>query len=87
MACLLPGKEVFMGERLTYSRQLVLVGEEVMGSGTGVVTLDVEEAPGDGRHVFVWIGDRQGLVFQRYPSDTVSVEEYQWVFSHWTDVV
>jgi len=58
-----------------------------MGSGTGVVTLDVEEAPGDGRHGFVWIGDRQGLVFQRYPGGVGFVEEYQWVFSHWTDVV
>jgi hypothetical protein len=76
-----------MGERVLYSRQLVLVGEEVPSSDTGVVTLDVEEAPGDGRHGFVWIGDRQAVVFQRYPGRTRFMGEYEWVFSHWTDVV
>ena len=69
---------------LTYSDQPVFVGAGVNGPTAQIVQLDVLEDVQHERFGFVWVNERQAIVFQRQPGYEPL---YEWVFYSWADIM
>ena len=64
-----------------FEAQRVLVPAGVEGSQTRVITMNVLAHPYQPREGYIFVGDTQASVMQRYPC--TMVPEYEWVFGDW----